>query len=153
MERLRFRGLELEAFVHATESREKVEQALLRVAPGARVEREARSGHFGQPLLILRARLREVGDVESVVGRLGAAAGPDLADTASRRIDDQLRLYVRLDKQRAAAGEIVLSSQPVNDVIKLTAKIHAPGKGRAAVIAEFRKRFGGAADGPASQEE
>jgi RNA binding exosome subunit len=153
MERLRFQGLELEAFVHATESREKVEQALLRVAPGARVEREARTGHFGQPLLILRARLREPADDESFVTRLGAAAGPDLADTAARRIDDQLRIHARLDKQRAAAGEIALSSEPANDVIKLTAKIRAPGKGRAAVIAEFRKRFGGAPDGPASEDE
>ncbi|HEX9710594.1 MAG TPA: RNA-binding domain-containing protein [Candidatus Thermoplasmatota archaeon] len=147
MDRIGFRELDLEAFVHATESRERVEGALLHVAPGARVERQALRGHFGQPLLVLRARLRDPPAVESAVRRLAESAGAELARTLARRVDEQGRFFARLDKQAAAAGTIALSDSTENDVIRWTARVRAPGRGRADVLAALEALLRGGATG------
>lgn len=142
MAALRFRELQLEAFVHATESRGAVEAAVLRVAPGARIEREGLTGHFGQPLVVVRARLRDPAAVELVMRDVAEAIGPELARTARQRVDEQGRVYARLDKQAAAGGRIELASKRENDVIKFTAKIRSPPGGLADVVAAFEDQFG-----------
>lgn len=153
MARLRFRELELEAFVHATESRDAVEAAVLGLAPGARVEREGLTGHFGQALVVVRARLRDPAGVEGVVARVAKSIGPELARTADRRVDGQGRVFARFDKQAAAVGRIELASKRENDVIKFTAKVRPPPRGQAEVLAAFRERFGGAGAGRLEGEE
>ncbi len=139
---LRFGALELEAFVHATESREKVEQALWAVAPGARVESRSLSGHFGQRLLVLRARQRDAKAIERAITRIRESVGPEIARSADRRVDEQGRVFARLDKQAAAEGKIALAGDPEHDVIKLVVRIRFPPRRRADLLEALRAQFG-----------
>jgi RNA binding exosome subunit len=138
---LRFSDIEVEAFIHATESAEAVERALRTIAPEARVERTQLGGHFGQNLAALRGRLKEPKQVEAAVERLRAEVGPQLARQAHRRVDPSLRLHARFDKQAAALGQVVLSTRKENDVIKFSVRLKAGGQNREEALAVFRRLF------------
>jgi RNA binding exosome subunit len=153
VDRPRFQDLQLEAFVHATESRDLVEAAMLQVAPGARVEGRTTGGHFGQPLQILRARLRDGPAVDAVVGRLAASEGAAIARSAGRRVDEQGRVFVRLDKQAAARGRLELSLDPAHDVIKVSFRLRAPPRRPEALVAAVEGWFAPGTPGAAHREE
>ena len=139
-----FKDVELEAFAHATESPEAVERALRLFAPHARLEREVLGGHFGQSLVALRALVREPEEIAETIARIRSAVGPQVARSAARRIDHDLRLHFRFDKQRAARGEIALDPPPEHDIVKLRIRLRGPGLSRAGAVALVQGEFGGA---------
>ncbi len=120
------RELVAEAFSHATESEERVARALSTAAPGARVERKALGGHFGQPLVRLTATTREGAQIAAAIERLRAAAGSEIARTAARRLSEDRVLHLRLDKQAAAEGELRLCEASQGDVIVVRLRLRVP---------------------------
>ncbi len=119
-----FHWIELRAFCHATEEEERVVAALRTVTPEGEVRRDVVEGHFGNPLVILTAKVEAAGDVKAVWSRVVAAFGKaeTLRDLLAR-LDDDGVYHVRIEKQRAYAGSIEKASGA--DVIALRAKVAA----------------------------
>ena len=138
-----FREVAAQAFVHATESEEAVARAILTLVPGARVERVALGGHFGQALHRLTARSSDRTCVNAAVEVLRRAAGPEIASSATQRLSDASVLHVRVDKQAAAQGQPRLAQAPAGDVVLLRFRLRAPRLAHEAAIEIVRGTFGG----------
>ena len=129
MPRARVRSIELQAICHATESPEKVRQALLNLLPpGLRgrvsIEESQAKGHHGNPITLMRAVLRGRDAEEALSWLLGRLSRDDLRLlelSMEQRIDRGGHLYLRLDKQEAYLGRVAMSSG--GDVIRLVASI------------------------------
>lgn len=138
-----FRSATVDALVHATEDEQKVLAALQALLPeGVDVRRTRLKGHYGNPIVSLRASigrrklLRELWRRFST--KLRAGELDKLGKIASGRIDSACHLHLRLDKQLAHAGEFALSDG--GDVIHLKLKIAAyPAEQRVAakLVGEF----------------
>ena len=118
---------------HATEVRERVERAMLNAIGEAELEVTSTQGHHGNEILIIEAHLkgRRAGDL---LGRLPSADLRRVIETASERIDDSCNLHIRIDKQKAFKGEVVLASD--DDAIAIRMKVTAfPAKKPLAVQA------------------
>ena len=137
-----YRDLVLEAFVHATESEEKVARAIALLAPGAPIERSPLSGHFGQPLTLLRAQVQDRASIDRCLDAVRDAVGVQLAANAARRIGPDLVLHVRLDKQEAAAGRIALEGPAAHDIVKLSVRLRAPRLDLEGAVALVAREFG-----------
>ena len=146
-----FRELSAEAFVHATESETRVERALLLAAPGARVERKAIGGHFGQALVRLSARTKDPAGIEAAVDALRHAVGGEVARTAARRLSGDLILHLRLDKQAAAGGALRLTDSAVGDVIAVRLRLRGARLSQETAIPLIQRAFG--APREAAEEE
>lgn len=132
-----FHRLTARAFVHATESEERVLEAVATVLNAGRetpAERAAferaltrvpTEGHHGNPITILEANLTRAADVqrfwERVRGHEPIAAA--LHREAAARLDDDLVLHARFDKQLAAQGQLRLAT--TDDVVAVQLKVAA----------------------------
>ena len=128
-----FHYVELRTFAYATEDDEAVERALRTVLPeDVELEGVVTEGHHGDPILVLSVRLENADDVREVLDRLSDLADEDkrrLLDQLDERVDEDCNLFVTLDKQAAARGEVALG-----DGITLRTKVEAyPAKKPAAV--------------------
>jgi RNA binding exosome subunit len=137
-----FREVAAEAFVHATESEEAVRRALTFVVPGARVERRGLGGHFGQPLVQLKAATTDRGRVSHAVEVVRRAGGAEVAATAARRLSPDLLLHVRLDKQEASLGRAALGAGGAGDAVVVRFRLRAPRLTFEAAVAVVRGEFG-----------
>jgi Predicted exosome subunit len=123
--------VDLRAFSYATEDDRRVERALRTFLPDdVELERTASTGHLGDPILVLSARVERADEVRHVLGRLAEAEEFDRIEAElDERVTDNCELFVRLDKQAALGGEVRLG-----DGITLRAKVEAyPAKRETAV--------------------
>jgi RNA binding exosome subunit len=105
------REASVRAFVHATESEEKVREILLNLLPeGTRITSTRLRGHFGNPIITLGADLLQEGQALELWRRIyaGLSGVQNLVQELGRRMEGS-SLYLRLDKQVAAEGRIVLT--------------------------------------------
>lgn len=121
-----FHYLHLRAFAHETEDPAKVRAALDRAAAGAEVawtETPVEGSHKNR-ILILE------GDVKSApaakrffetVRRDDPAGFRRLLDEVPQRVDENLNFYLRLDKQEAYLGRLVLAQE--DDAITVRGKV------------------------------
>lgn len=147
-----FRYVHLRVFAHATEDVDKVESALARAAgydpddPAdvetfrKAVKRWPSQGHFNNPITILEAELGRKRDIRAFWDNLFGQNGmrDRLAREAPDRLDDELTLWVRLDKQAAYAGTLRLSRG--EDVVLARAKVATYPKDRGTAL-RFLKDF------------
>lgn len=117
-------SVEARVHVHATESREKVLKALLEVFPQelrgfVSVERELLEGHYGNPIEVLTATLsiRAEEVLKHLISRLSERDGQLLRATLEDRVDRGGDLYLRISKQEAFLGRIVLEDS--DDVVRV----------------------------------
>ncbi len=123
--------VDLRAFSYATEDDRRVERALRTFLPDdVELERTTSTGHLGDPILVLSARVERADEVRHVLGRLAEAEDFDRIEAElDDRVTDNCELFVRLDKQAALSGEVRLG-----DGITLRAKVEAyPAKRETAV--------------------
>ena len=105
--------LGVDLIVHATENVDALARVLaekLAIDP-KRIRRTKTAGHFGNPIVMLRAELAgaEAGAVISVLrAELGWGGGEESVSEIAEHVHDGV-LYVRLDKQDLAGGRIVRS--------------------------------------------
>jgi len=106
--------LRLTAFVHATEDREKVLGSIRNVLGGeelGKVSENRAEGVFHNPIVYLVVELDSNKEIEKVVRAWEAMEFWEKAkDRLDDRLDEDLVYHVRLDKQKASAGEIALWS-------------------------------------------
>lgn len=119
-----FHWIEARAFCHATEEEERVATALRTVVSETAPRREVLEGHFGNPVVVLTARVDTAPEVRTVWARVLAALGKDVVlQGLDDRLDENVVYHLRLDKQRAYMGNIEAATTP--DVIALRAKVAA----------------------------
>jgi len=122
-----FAWLELRTYCHATEDQEKVAKALGFICPRAKLAVTRAKGYNQNPILVMIARTdskRAIRDFWDLMRREG------LVDTvmasASKMLDDNCVLHLRLGKQEAYAERAVLTDR--EDVVSVQIKIarHPP---------------------------
>ncbi len=112
--------ISIQALCHATESEDKVSEALKRLYPS--FEKHKATGHFGNPIYIFATRITRKREAAAVTQLLREKASSALCGDFERRIDEKGNLYIRLDKQELYRGNIVLRD---NGEIKITIHIQS----------------------------
>jgi len=119
-------SLHARTYVHATEDREKVLKALSTVFPedirgSLNPSIEVYEGHYGNPIEVVTVDLNDsslaLKTLKYIVDRLSEADRSRLLNTLEERVDRHGGLYIRLSKQEAFRGFIVLEDG--DDVIRI----------------------------------
>lgn len=123
-----FHYLHLRAFVHETEAPAKVMAALRHAAQDedVRVQETHADGSHGNKIIILDGEVKSA----PAIKRLFLAFQRDdpegfaqVVQTARERVDENLNLHLRLDKQEASQGRLVLARG--DDAITLRGKLRS----------------------------
>ncbi len=125
--------VELTALVHATEDESKVRKAVLNLLPPdiypPAFEAVKLKGYYGDPITVLKLnvlhRKPATELLEHIVRRLSSLDVTSLLDGLPQHIDESRNLYMRLDKQKAYTGKVVLER---HDSIRLKARLRLPHK-------------------------
>lgn len=96
----------IEALCHATEDEDNVLAALTRLYSD--YEKKELTGHFGNPIILFKARITRNREISQLVDMLIATIGPQLKNDLQRRVDNKGNLFIRLDKQRLYQDMYVL---------------------------------------------
>jgi len=131
-----FHYLDLRAFCYGTEDEERVDGALRTLLPEEfDIERMTSEGHHGDRIVVLSARVERADEMRHVLSRLREAGVLDVVDEELEdRLDDNNSLFVHLDKQAAAQGEVRLG-----EGIALRAKVEAYPATRDAALENVRE--------------
>lgn len=136
--------MEVSSFIHATEDSDKVIAACRNVLPADYADEitfESRDllGHYGNPITLLRVRIKQKqvleAFIENLAGSLSEVEKECLSSGVRRRIDDRGALYLRLDKQEAFLGQMKLGNM---DPIRVTIRLVRYRKSLEETIAFYR---------------
>lgn len=128
---LPFHYVDLRAFCYATEDESLVVDGLQTFLPeDVEIERASGEGHHGDEIVVLSTRVERADEMAYVFDRLRESVDIGvIREELEDRIDENNALFLQLDKQAAAQGEIRLGSG-----IILRAKVEAyPAKWETAV--------------------
>ncbi len=117
----------VECFLYPTEDEEKVEKALQAIAGDLPIRREEYQSFHGPVFWMLRAETGKQSEIrrviENIVLGLPDPELQELRESIQERIDPEGILHVRIDKQEASKGNVVLGKG--GDVIKVRIKLAA----------------------------
>lgn len=114
------------AFVHATEEESRVLAAVEAVLPSGETERDEMEGQRGYPIVQVARRaqdpaaIRAVWDAWRRAGVLTALQG-----RSNERVDEEGILHVRISKQEAFLGRLVLAGGADGDLVDVQIKVSA----------------------------
>jgi RNA binding exosome subunit len=131
MPRVPFHYIDLRTFCYATEDQKRVKEALRHFLPEEfEIDRVTNTGHHGDRIVVLSARVENADGMRVVLGRLAALDSIDrVLEELDDRVDDNCSFFLRLDKQAAFNGLVRLG-----EGITLRAKVEAyPAKHEKAV--------------------
>lgn len=118
-----FHWVKMRVIVHATESKDKVESALqIASGPHAEISVTNIEGHYGNPIVIIEAQIRNRKAIDSLFKRI-LDAGIINCVNSSDLIDEDCIIHLRLCKQSAYLRKLKSASH--GDVITISAKIVA----------------------------
>jgi RNA binding exosome subunit len=107
-----FHYVDLRAFSYATEDDQRVEDALRTFLPAEfELQRTESEGHYGDPILVLSARVENTADVQSVLGRFEDLPDDEHEQVVAEldeRVDENCSFFVSFSKQAAADGAVRL---------------------------------------------
>lgn len=131
-----FHYVDLRTFCYDTEDEKRVETALRTYLPEeCELERQVTTGHHGDRIVVLSARLENADDVRVVLDRLVELPDYDtFLDELDDRVSEDCSLYLTLDKQAAFRGE-----PRQGDGITLRAKVEAYPAKRESAVANARE--------------
>ena len=105
-----FLRVHFRTFIHATESEEKVREALAFVAGDAEIEATKTEGHFGNPIIILEATITKKREIKDFFTSLKATGIIEkLLAEMDDRMDEHCNLHFRVDKDMALEKQITLA--------------------------------------------
>lgn len=133
------RKAEINVFIHATEDRAKVLKAVHNLFPSdtelptyTEINLE---GYFGDPIttlsFVVKNRRLATELFENIMAKLSSLDYVTLMDELPQRIDETKNLYIRLDKQKAYLGKIILER---HDALRMKFSLIVPHKGDPAQI-------------------
>lgn len=131
MSKVPFHYIDLRTFCYVTEDKKRVEAALRRFLPEEfDLDRVENSGHHGDRIVVLSARVENADGMRVVLDRLADLDAIDrVVDELEDRVDDNCSFFLRLDKQAAFNSRVRLGKG-----ITLRAKVEAyPAKHETAV--------------------
>ena len=116
--------VDLRAFCYVTEDEQRVADAIgLLVPEEFELDRAESEGHYGDPILVLSARVESTAGMQAVLDSLRELPDSE-RDQLRAELDDRLNedcsLFVSLDKQAACNGEMRLG-----EGLSLRAKVEA----------------------------
>jgi RNA binding exosome subunit len=130
--------VELRAFCYATEAEDRVTTALSRLLPAETdLERAESEGHFGDPIVVLSARVERTGEIRTVLEAVDALPDAEydrLVAELEERVDPDCNIYVTLDKQAAYEGDVRLG-----EGITLRGKVEAYPAEQGKAVANARE--------------
>ena len=133
-----FSSLHARALCHATEVLDRVKQAVLNTVGEVELETKRTAGHHGNEIVVVEAHITDARAMRHLFESLPKNDREQLSNTLAERLDDSCNLFLRVDKQSAYDGRIVLANS--GDVILIRLKVNAyPAKKEIAVqkTAEF----------------
>ncbi|MDI6691318.1 MAG: RNA-binding domain-containing protein [Candidatus Bathyarchaeota archaeon] len=106
--------IDIRVFAHATEELNKILNAVHNTLPTELVDtitfkKTSLTGHHGNPIILLEARVKEKNAVQAVFKKLASSLSPldkELLRNEIRQHLDRGNLYIRLDKQSAYLNEV-----------------------------------------------
>jgi RNA binding exosome subunit len=109
--------IDIRVFAHATEDIDKVLKAVWNVLPSEAFdvvvfERSSLTGHHGNPIVVLEARIKDKSLCEAVFRKLASSLSALDKEQLGRevlRFVEKGSLFLRFDKQLAFLGEVKLS--------------------------------------------
>ena len=124
------KSVEVSVFSHATEDEEKVKHAIKRLFTlEPELEVQKLSGHYGDPITLLTmkvsARKESTEILDRIWRRLSSLDRETLNMELDKHVDKSGNLYIRLNKQKAYNGKIVLQE---NDPIRIKFNLQIPHK-------------------------
>jgi len=119
--------IELLGSVHATESLEKVSQAIYNLFPpnieNINIQETKVRGYHGNPVIFLTLRIEKRATILKLLANLATTLNPadkqQLAWEFMERIDADNIFYLKVDKQKAYRGESVLAQGDNTILIKV----------------------------------
>ena len=110
--------IDIRVFAHATEDAEKVLNAVRNILPKEIIdtvsfEKNNVTGHHGNPIILLEARIKESHASQAVFEKLASSLSMVDKEQLSREIMQHVEkgsLYLRFDKQSAHLSELKFSS-------------------------------------------
>jgi RNA binding exosome subunit len=107
-----FHYVDLRAFSYATEDDQRVEDALRTFLPEEfELQRAESEGHYGDPILVLSARVENADDVGTVLDRFEALPDEEHEQVLAEldeRVDEDCSFFVSFSKQAAVDGDVRL---------------------------------------------
>lgn len=127
------RRIEISVFKHATEDRAKVLKAVRNLFPKdaefPNYSENSLDGYFGDPLITLKFEVKHRRPatelLDNIIENLSSLDYMSLLDELPQRIDETKNLYLRIDKQKAYLGKVVLNS---HDSIRVKVSLLVPHK-------------------------
>jgi len=124
------KAAEVSVFAHATEDEEKVKRAVKNLASfETTFETTKLSGHYDDPITLLNLKIskkKEATDFfEAIYAKLSSLDKRTIFDNLSNHVDEHGSFYLRIDKQKAYNGRVVLQE---NDSIRIKFKFQFPFK-------------------------
>jgi len=130
--------VDLRTFCYATEDDRRVEAALRMFLPeDVEIERMESTGHHGDRILVLSARVERADEMRHVLDRLTELDDLDtVVDELDERVDENCAFYLTLDKQAAYRGEVRRG-----DGITFRSKVEAYPAKKEKAVANARELF------------
>ncbi len=144
-------NLSFRTFVHATEDPERVEKALRFVSGAENVSRSSSTGYYGNPIIILEAKITDSKHIKALLRSLGPETLRVLLETLDRRLDEESFFYFRLDKQEAFLERFVLADG--EDVIAVRGKVKSYPQSRDNAMISMRNILQSEIDRAARMEQ
>ena len=127
------RQVEISVFKHATEDRAKVLKAVQNLFPKdaefPNYTETNLEGYFGDPIITLHFHVKHKRPAtelfDNIIENLSSLDYVSLLEELPQRIDETKNLYLRLDKQKAYLGKIVLER---HDPLRVKVSLVVPHK-------------------------
>lgn len=123
---------EVSFHLHATEDEKKVIDAICKVfkLDNIKLEKTRMQGHFGNIIVAYSMLLNEKDASKlwnTIIKSLHAADREELKRSFDKRLEDNLHLHIRLDKQAIVLGEVKLGeSDPIKVRFTFSRKVKEP---------------------------
>lgn len=117
--------IKVSSVVHSTEDREKVGEAIATLFPFEfEIFVNKAKGHYGNPLEYLEVEIKKSSEIKRFWNNFLKLIGEqvkELVENIEDRVDDQNVLHIKVDKQKAYLGNVVLShgGDPIAIKVKL----------------------------------
>lgn len=129
--------LAFRTLVHATESEEKVSEALRFATSLEELSRTELQGYYENPIIVLEGEIKKSRKIDGFFNKMDGQALKEIIRSLDSRVNDDCQIHFRLDKQEAYQGRIVLAEH--EDFIQVRGKIKSYPKSRDSAMGSIRE--------------
>lgn len=116
-----FHWLRVQAFCYSTEKEELIHDVMEELVGNDEFDCDISDGEHGNSMIIFKDEMTKQKEFTGLFTRLGESVRDRLVSDIENRVDEDCVFYLRLDKQKAVAGEYRIAHH--GDVISVTGKV------------------------------